>query len=105
MNKTEIEMAELKKQIEVMEAHLAGMPIQWGTGEGWHDLLAEHPSWDWVFVDYRVKPEAKQKTLWINIYPSDAKSHTTKEEAEQQRAARCVACLPHTFTYTEGEGL
>ena len=34
MNKTEIEMAELKKQIEVMEAHLAGMPIQWGTGGG-----------------------------------------------------------------------
>ena len=49
-----------KEKIEVMQAYLDGKKIQRKsiTSQNWLDWVSnEEPGWDWIDVDYRIKPE------------------------------------------------
>jgi hypothetical protein len=54
------------------------------------------PEYQW-----RIKPETK--TIWVNVYPSTACGHQTKQQADRRAANNRLACVQ--VTYTEGEGL
>lgn len=58
-------MKETEKRIEVMKAYLEGKAIQCRNkgkeDDYWKNV--EHPDWNWIYVDYRVKPEGEPKEL------------------------------------------
>jgi len=48
------------------------------------------------------------KTSWLNVYSNDLLIdclHSTREQADMQACDGRIACIPVTYTYTEGEGL
>lgn len=52
-----------------------------------------------------VKPRIKRE-VWINVYPTRAYAHPSKEIADSAYFAKDrIACVPITIEYTEGEGL
>ena len=57
---------ETKKAIEVMQAYVDGKEIECrckDRGEQW--VYTVHPSWDWVALEYRVKPQPREWLTWI----------------------------------------
>lgn len=48
-----------RMQAEVMIAFAEGKTIQIRRGGGWVDR--HDPVWDWVFLEYRIKPEEPKK--------------------------------------------
>lgn len=56
---------------------------------------------------YRIKPERKTITRWVNVYHNGLNCVVcnTKEEAEYGHVGSRIACVPVTITYEEGEGL
>lgn len=75
-----------KEKIEVMQAFVAGQPIEaraLGSPVVWYNC--ETPNWNWLDSDYRVKPQPRR--VWVNYWPgSDAISvHATKEDALRLR--------------------
>lgn len=58
-------MKETEKRIEVMKAYLEGKAIQCRNkgkeDDYWKNV--EHPDWNWIYVDYRVKPEEPKKIM------------------------------------------
>lgn len=57
---------------------------------------------------YRIKPERKTITGFVNVYSQDNYTvglNQTKEQANNIAFANRIACVPVTITYEEGEGL
>lgn len=58
-------MKETEKRIEVMKAYLEGKAIQCRNkgkeDDYWKNV--EHPDWNWIYVDYRVKPDETKKLM------------------------------------------
>lgn len=56
---------------------------------------------------YRIKPERKTITRFVNVYPGDIVTsiHRDKDLARIGGSPRRIACVPVTITYEEGEGL
>lgn len=50
-------------------------------------------------------PVKHQRTGWINCYKISGRLHATKEDADVLRGSDCLACVPVTFTFEEGDGL
>jgi len=55
------------KAIEVMQAFAEGKKIQYNNGYGW--VVVKNPSWDWLSIDYRVKPVSKPSINWDHVHP------------------------------------
>lgn len=50
-------MKNTKEMIEVMQSYLCGEKIEFFNNEKWRDV--DNPVWDWMHIDYRVKPKKK----------------------------------------------
>lgn len=74
-------MKETQKIIYVMQAHLAGLPIEFKKLESnaaW--MITEEPLWNWMIFTYRV---LEPKTIWINTYKSNTTNvFNTQKEAK-----------------------
>ncbi len=77
-----------KRAINVMNAWCEGRVIQYKTRDGeWEDYGSIDdntiaPSWNWVEIDYRIKPEPR--TFWL---VEEAECwYPTKREAENFKA-------------------
>lgn len=75
------------KAIEVMQAYVEGKKIQYAPcGGRWRE--ADDPSWDWIGMDYRVKPVSKPSINWDHVHPdynwmatdADGSTYLYKEE-------------------------
>lgn len=58
---------------------------------------------------YRIKPERKTITGFVNVYPDmgilNSNFFETKKDADLKGYNKRIACVPVTITYEEGEGL
>ena len=88
-------MKTLKEKIEVMQAALDGKEIEFRLNEGDRWMTCNKPSapsWDWPYVDYRIKPEPLEG--WCNIYGSHAFGfYETKEEAEEAASSNVIKTI------------
>lgn len=50
-------------------------------------------------------PVKHQRTGWINCYPATLCIHQIKDDADAQRSQDCIACVPITINFEEGDGL
>ena len=52
-------MKTTEEMIAVMQAYADGETIQCQVLDGciWTNVCSDSPVWDWVYFDYRVKPE------------------------------------------------
>src|SRR5690554_6622520 len=79
------------KAIEVMQAFAEGKKIQYNNGYGW--VVVKNPSWDWLSIDYRVKPVSKPSINWDHVHPdykylltdSDGSSYLVASKPTQSR--------------------
>lgn len=75
---------------------------QWLDADSHLDLMKE-PSC------YRIKPERKTITGFVNVYPNLGIKYShffeTKQEADLNNSSNRIACVLVTITYEEGEGL
>ena len=59
--------------------------------------------------DTRVHNVRQKLTLtgWVNVYPSELSSilHDSQKDAQRARGKDCLACVPVTVEYYEGQGL
>ena len=46
-----------EEMIAVLQAHMDGETIQFGSSEGFTDVLDDTPGWNFSARDYRVKPK------------------------------------------------
>lgn len=96
------------KAIEVMQAYVEGKKIQCNSGFGW--VVVENPSWDWMSMDYRVKPVSKPSINWDHVRPdykylftdSDGGSYIVKSEPTLSRTC-WLADLEDEY-YLKAEG-
>lgn len=65
-------MKTLKEQIEIMQAHLDGVEIEYrrfdDNDDDWE--LSTTPRWNWWDYEYRIAEPAKEKVK-VNAYRSD----------------------------------
>lgn len=97
--------------LPLVKALAEGKTIQMNAGNknspDWDDLhggsiiFGDEPSF------YRIKPERKTITGFVNVYPGDIGTsiHRDKDLAKIGGSPRRIACVPITITYEEGEGL
>ena len=52
-----------------------------------------------------VPPRHKQ-TVWLNVYgPESYTSHHSRQQADDERDRKCLACIKVELDFEEGEGL
>jgi hypothetical protein len=56
------------KAIEVMQAYVEGKKIHYSE-DGWDWQVVDSPTWDWLAIDYRVKPASKPSINWDHVHP------------------------------------
>lgn len=77
-------LEELKRRIAVQQAFVDGKTVQYKSvlSAGWQDYQAspgEFPSFDWVYCDWRVKPEPR--VIFVAEYPAGLSAgHLDKPE-------------------------
>ena len=84
------------KAIEVMQAYVEGKKIQY-CDDGWDWDVVDNPSWDWIGIEYRVKPVSKPSINWDHVHPdykylymdSDGSSYIVASEPTQGVAFVC----------------
>ena len=95
------------KHRKVIEAWAKGAKVECKTmkkGSSWYCQATPH----WRNnLEYRIKPERKTITGWMNIYskPRPPAVHTSKENADAAADPARVACVSVEIPYIEGEGL
>ena len=73
-------MSTLEEKIAIMQAALDGAEIEVDFGDGWE--VGEHLTWDWIYGEYRIKPQPKE--IWVNEYNNcPALVFHSQDEAEQ----------------------
>lgn len=79
------------KEIEVREADINTI---------WYDTI--RPEWD-DSLEYRIKPEPKIITGWVNVYPDgfSTRCYDTKDEAKQDAVSRCIDTIEIRYEVKE----
>lgn len=54
--------------IVVMQAYVEGKKIHY-SDDGWDWQVVDNPTWDWLSIDYRVKPVSKPSINWDHVHP------------------------------------
>ena len=92
-------MKTLDEQIAVMQAARDGAEIECANlGDiEWQKKMSELNSWNWLEVDYRVKPQPQ--VFYVNKYPHTG--HRSREDAESSAQPDRIACI--RIEYMEGQ--
>ena len=94
-------MKSLPLKIEVMQAHVAGRPVQITQDEGktWRDVIA--PEFNWGLCDYRIKPITRFNDL---LFGDKFKTHKDAEAIAMKVNGYDVDCNGRVnMVWVEGE--